>query len=74
MTDLRSTYLGAYLRIGRTPTMGPMFRIRRYDPSRMTWTVQSLHFDTESPLSHAELERGLAEGILHVIGKSKVDS
>lgn len=74
MTDLRSTYLGAYIRIGRSPICGPLYRIRRYDVARTTWTVQSLHFDTESALTHAELEKGLSEGIVHVVGKVKIDS
>lgn len=73
MTDLRSTYLGVYLRIGRHG-IGPVYRIRRYDVARTIWTVQSLHFDTESALSHAELEKGLTEGIIHVLGKAKIDS
>lgn len=71
--DLRQRYLGAYIRCGRHG-MGPMYRIRRYDVARMTWTVQNIHFDTESALTHAELERGLDEGILHVVGKVKADS
>lgn len=59
--------LGAYVRIGRTAELGPIYRLRRYDKSRKTWTVSSLETNAESTCLAADLTSALAEGVAHLV-------
>lgn len=65
--------VGTYIRVGKSPKAGPIYRILRYDRSRLTLVVQSA-FDPSAeaaPLSLADFDKGLEDKILHIIGRVK---
>ena len=65
--------VGAYIRVGRSPKTGPVYRITRYDKSRMLLLTQPA-FNTAvepAPISLEDFDNACAEGILHVIGHAQ---
>jgi len=72
--EVNDSYLGTYIRIGKTPRHGPIYRVRRFDRSRRSWTFENIFTGKESTLAAVDLDIAVEEGIAHVVGRVKLDS
>lgn len=58
---------GSVIRIGRTPNMGPLYRLTDYNTRTRTFTTRSL-YGVESSITLNELHQAFREGIAHTKG------
>ena len=72
-SSIPNTIVGLYVRVGRSARLGPIYRVVKLDRHRQLYTVVSLFTDERQQIKQEDLEAGLADGIVHILGETGRD-